>query len=125
MKWHLFRQDDPNTWPQIDCPMVIHTGWLTENEPKPFQLVRWDKQNEWFKMDSCAVVMTECCYAYINYAPSGYKTSYPVICACGNCPEGYDDDGYCMDYDNNCDCRYKKEIAEYAIEVKRIWKEFE
>lgn len=125
MKWRLFRQDDPNTWPHIDCPMVIHTGWINENEPKLLQIARWDDKNKWFKVDSCAIVMTECCYAYISCVPSGYKTYYPIICTCKDCSEGYDDNGYCMDYDDDYICGCKREVAEYEIEEKRIWKEFE
>lgn len=124
MNWHLFRQDDPNTWPQIDCPMVIHTGWINEHEPKLFQIARWDNKNKWFKVDSSAIVMTECCYAYIGYAPSGYKTTYPTKCMRErNDRCAYDDDGYCM-LDRTYACEHKQDVAEYSLEEKRIWKEF-
>ena len=124
MKWRLFKQDDPNTWPHIDCPMVLHTGWIHENEPKSFQIARWDNENKWFKVDSCAIVMTECCYAYISYVPNAYTTTYPTKCMKNDDRCAYDDDGYCM-HDRTYACEYKKDVAEYSIEEKRIWKEFE
>jgi len=104
--------------------MVVHTGWVNENEPKPFQFARWDNKNEWFKIDNCAVVMTVCCYAYIGYAPSEYKTHEVLKCADdSNCKIGCEDDGYCM-YDF-CNCEQQRRVNEYTIEEKAIWKEFE
>jgi hypothetical protein len=121
MKWNLYNKDNPNTWPQIDCPMVIHTGWATENEPNPFKLAKWDNQNGWFKIDGCAVVMTECCYAYIGYVPNGYKTRNVTKCA-GNTDCEWCDNGYCLLRES---CKQQKEVDEYRIEEKAIWKEFE
>lgn len=124
MNWHLYKKDDPNTWPKIDCPMVVYGG-------VPFyrnllDIFKWDNTAKNFiYYDKRVMSVEECYYAYIGYVPSGYKTCHPIICTCKNCPEGYDDNGYCMDYDNEYVCGYKKEIAEYSIEGKRIWKEFE
>ena len=123
MEWHLYKSDDPNTWPRVDCPMVIalkntvrSATYCWDNEEKCFYNRHYDRdllsEDEYF-------------YAYIGYIPSEYKTHYPIICTCENCPEGYDDNGYCMDYDNDYICGCKKEVAEYVIEEKRIWKEFE
>jgi hypothetical protein len=66
----------------------------------------------------------ECYYLRIAYVPSGYKTTYPTKCTqewdkrCG-----FDDDGYCMS-DRTYACQYKRDVPEYSIEEKRIWKEF-
>lgn len=122
MKWHLYKKDDPNTWPKIHCPMV-----LCENEKVMSYLYYWDNdENCFFNRRSVrGYDFKECYYAYIGCVPSGYKTHHPIICICDNCPQGYDDNGYCMDYDNEYVCGCKKEIAEYEIEEKRIWKEFE
>jgi hypothetical protein len=123
MKWHLYKKDDPNTWPQIDCPMVVYKG----DDALNVGIYRWSKQLTMFYdgKNSQLLCCQECYYAYVGYVPSGYKTLYPVICTCKDCPEGYDDNGYCMDYNNDCACGHKKQKAEYSIEEQRIWKEFE
>lgn len=124
MKWNLYNKDNPNTWPQIDCPMII--SLYDPSDKLNLRIWTWDnKKNCFIKENQFKFFTDECYYAYIGYVPSGYKTLYPVICTCESCPEGYDDNGYCMDYDNDCACGCKKEIAEYSIEEKRIWKEFE
>ena len=122
MNWHLYKRDDPNTWPKIDCPIVIamkntvrSATYCWDNEKKCFYNRFADKE----------CIPKECFYAYIGYIPSEYKTHHPIICTYENCPEGYDDNGYCMDYDNDYECMYKKAVAEYSFEKKRIWKEFE
>ena len=125
MKWHLYKEDEPSTWPQIDCPVVVYGGI-------PFyrnllDIFEWDSvANTFVYSDKRTMSVDECYYAYISYVPSGYKTLYPTKCMCendGRC--AYEDDGYCMDYDDEYACGCKKEIAEYEIEMKEIWKEFE
>ena len=124
MNWHLYKKNDPNTWPQIDCPMVVYGG--VPFYRKLLDVFNWDNTAKNFiYYDKRAMSVEECYYAYISHVPSGYKTCHPTICTCKNCPKGYDDNGYCMDYDNEYVCGCKKEIAEYGIEQKRIWKEFE
>jgi hypothetical protein len=122
MTWHLYKKDDPNTWPKIDCPLLVYKG-----EGKYPKVYQWSPAERAFVDDHsvCNYNPKECYYAYVGYVPSGYKTLYPVICTCESCPEGYDDHGYCMDYDDDYTCGCKKEVAEYSIEEKRIWKEFE
>ena len=123
MEWHLYKKDDRNTWPKYDCPVLIankHGLWAATYV---WNNIKHCFHNR-FTEDNYADIV-ECYYAYISYVPSGYKTHHPTICTCENCPECYDDDGYCMDYDNEYVCGCKKEIAEYSIEMKRIWKEFE
>ena len=122
MNWHLYKKADPSTWPQIDCPMVVCQG-----DKVMSYLYFWDNNEHCFfnRRSIRGYNFKESYYAYIGYVPSGYKTLYPIICTCKNCPEGYDDNGYCMDYDNDYICGCKKEVAEYEIKEKRIWKEFE
>lgn len=126
MKWHLYKKDDPNTWPKIDCPMVVWTGE---------DLFLCDWYNDYRKMfDLCEVIdpcfyerlrdLTELYYAYIAYVPSCYKTLYPTRCTKESyCEYGYDDDGYCMA--ENQQCYFAKLVPEYEIEEKTIWREFE
>ena len=121
MKWHLYKEDDPNTWPQIDCQLLVY---FPKSERFSLDCI-WDSEDH-FLMDRYGLIDFECYYAYIGYAPSGYKTLYPTKCMRendGRC--AYEDDGYCMDYDNEYACGCKNEIAEYKIEMKEIWKEFE
>ena len=124
MEWYLYKRDEPNTWPQVDCPIIVYL--CNPNGIINLDVCKYNKEQNWFvREERCNFFINKCYYAYINYVPSGYKTHYPIICTCDNCHEGYDDDGYCMDYDNDYACGCKKKIAEYSIEQKRIWKEFE
>ena len=124
MEWHLYKKDDRNTWPQIDCPIVVY--FCNSNGIINLDVCKYNKEQNWFiREEKCNFFINECYYAYISYVPSGYKTHYPIICTCDNCSQGFDDNGYCMDYDNEYVCGCKKEIAEYSIEMKRIWKEFD
>ena len=126
MKWHLYKKDDPNTWPQIDCPMVVYYPYKQYYDSADcIILCCWDNDRDCFYTATESWDKRELYYAYIGYVPSGYKTCYPVVCTCKDCPEGHDDNGYCMDYDNDYACGYKKEVPEYGIEEKAIWKEFE
>lgn len=122
MKWHLYKRDDSKTWPHIDCPMVI----AMKNTVRSSTYV-WDNEKKCFynRFTDQDHTPKECFYAYIGYIPSGYKTLYPTKCMREGDRCAYDDDGYCMDYDGDYTCEYKKEVAEYSIEEKRIWKEFE
>ena len=125
MKWHLYRKDDPNTWPQIDCPMVVWTGehillceWYNDDR-KMFDLAEEIDPIFYEKLR----YLTEFYYAYIGYVPNGYKTVYPIRCTQDKwCEEGYDDNGYCMAEDPQC--KFAKVVPEYVIEEKAIWKEF-
>lgn len=121
MKWHVYKQDDPNTWPQIDCPMVV-----CDKPTEVLMICVWDKDLNQFceERHSWHHDFEECYYAYIGYVPSGYKASYPTKCAYDKyCPNGFDDDGYCMN-DRTFACKYKRDATEYWVEKKAIWKEF-
>ena len=120
MKWHVYKQDDPNTWPQIDCPMVV-----CDKPTEVLMICVWDKDSNQFceERHSWHHDFDECYYAYIGYVPSGYKTLYPVKCMRGDDNRcAYDDDGYCM---FESECKFAKEAPEYSIKEKAIWKEFE
>lgn len=126
MRWHLYKKDNPSTWPKIDCPMVVHWSYKQYNDSDHIIFIgRWDNDKKQFYTPKKWWSEAELYYAYIGYIPSGYKTHHPIICTCDNCPEGYDDNGYCMDYDNEYACGCKQEIEEYSIEEKRIWRGFE
>ena len=123
MTWRLYKKDDPNTWPQIDCPMLVYL--YHANGDMNLWICKWNKDKKWFIRDEmCNFFTEECYYAYIGYIPSGYKTTYPAKCTRDDrC--GYDDDGYCMLEAENQHCEFAKTVPEYSIEEKRIWKEFE
>ena len=123
MEWHLYKRDDPNTWPQIDCPMVVCLYY--PNGKMNLWICKFNyAKNMFVREEVCTFVTEECYYAYIGYAPSGYKTHRNTKCTDdSNCRIGCCDDGYCM-YDF-CECEFQKEVDEYSIEEKRIWKEFD
>lgn len=124
MKWHLYKKDDPNTWPEYDCPTVVM--WK-EGKNDYGALCRWNNKKKRFYNKIYPVMHDECYYAYIAYIPVGYNTFTPTICT--NKKHGYMcdqyDDGYCMYRDFHSNCEYQKTINEYSVETKRIWKEFE
>ena len=125
MKWHLFKKDDPNTYPEIDCPMLVYAGNFKGNEM--FYICKWGDYCDFKELDGMSWYFDECYYAYIGYVPSGYKVFNPIVCT--NKKHGYTcdeyDDGYCIYRDLHPNCKYQKEVNEYGIEVKAIWKEFE
>ena len=116
MKWNIYKQDDPNTWPKIDCPMLAYLP-----ESGSVSVCWWNDEDKCFD-DTYGILDFDFYYAYIGYVPCGYKTHSVARCANDvGCMIGCADDGYCM-YDYNCEQR--TEMNEYEIEEKRIWKEF-
>lgn len=119
MKWHVFKKDDPSTYPEIDCPTIVCLNDLT------VVTCKWDNISKIFYNDE--FVFTDgCFYAYLSYLPNMYTIHHPMGCGYGDrcyCPHGFDDDGYCM-----CDDRFKCEHQvvrnEYEIMMRRVWKEF-
>ena len=125
MNWHLYRKDDPNTWPEIDCPMLIYKSnfdslhiWKWKSSVNKF--ITYETEREINYTD-------ECYYQYIGYVPNGYTAIKTKKCGFWN--EGccqYQDDGYCFDLPRNMTCKHIMEVTEYVLEDnKRIWKEFE
>ena len=133
MNWHVYRKDDPSTWPEIDCPMLV-CRWFSDILYE-LKIMYWDRDKSLFyyttHMGMSICEEDELYYVYVGYIPNGYQVLHPVKCGCvdenGNeyrCPYGMDDDGYCM-YDEEI-CEYKKIVNEYALNDNlRIWKEFE
>ena len=123
MNWHLYKRDDPNTWPKIDCPMVVCL--YHPNGEMNLWICKWNRNNNWFIREEVVNFYTkECYYAYIGYIPSGYKTHEVLKCMDdSNCKIGCEDNGYCMYYE--FECEQQRKVNEYSIEEKRIWKEFE
>lgn len=125
--WHVYRKDDPNTWPKIDCPMLIYVKYGEETEF--LHICIFDKRFKKFygisslKNADHAFAFAECYYQYIGYIPNGYKaieTKKCILCK-GTCE--YEDDGYCVDAPEDKDCIFCKEVTEYSLnDFKRIWK---
>lgn len=126
MNWHLYKKDDLNTWPDIDCPMLVYYPYKQYNDSEDNVFTcHWDNDTKQFYRPTKWLDEKELYYAYIGYVPCGYKTCYCTRCAqADHCEEGYDDNGYCMS-DSTFACEHKIDIAEYSIEMKAIWKEFE
>ena len=123
MTWHLYKSEDSNTHPKIDCPMVVYGG-------APFyrnllDIFKWDNNTKNFiYYDKRVLSVDECYYAYIGYVPSGYKTHEALKCVDdSDCKIGCHDNGYCMYYE--FECEQQRKVNEYSLEEKRIWKEFE
>ena len=122
MTWHLYKKDNPNTWPKIDCPMIVCFQKSLNDEMELHMCKKFVKGFGIFMFQDGGTCGVECYYAYVGYVPSGYKTLYPVKCMKKGMRCADDDDGYCM-FENKCE--FAKTVPEYAIEEKRIWKEFE
>ena len=118
MRWHVFKLDDPETWPKYDCPIAVCKS--IDDWPEMFW---WNKGNRTFENDYKEVKFSKCFYVYFTYLPYIEKECH--VTKCGyykeNCPYGHDDDGYCM-CDEDFECEYKKAKTEYALGLKRIWK---
>ena len=123
MEWHLYRKADKNTWPEFDCPMLMYDP-KSEGEWHGLFLASWDNNIHRFVEDTFDEVMynNELYYAYIGYVPQGYRILKPTKCNINACV--HYDDGYCMGYNVPGVCQCGWEENEYAIENKRIWKEF-
>lgn len=124
MSWHIFRKDDPNTWPKIDCPILIYDeNWCN------FYICKWKQDLNKFIEPNRKILhyWNECYYQYIGYVPNGYKVIKTKKCS--EYPEmlcEYVDDGYCFDAPDDMSCEFCKEVTEYSLnDLKRIWKKFE
>lgn len=124
LTWHLFKPGDPNTYPKIDCPMVVCYYSHRSNEMELRMCKKYVTESGPFMLQDGGVIFTECYYAYIGYIPNGYKTHEVLKCVDdSDCKIGCHDNGYCM-YDE-FECEQQRKVNEYEIEEKRIWKEFE
>lgn len=118
MKWHLYKRDDPNTWPQVDCKFIV-----CDSRQNVF-ICNWNNDRKMFFTSMSWCDKDEYYYGYISFMPSGYTTKYPIKCMNKNdCYQGYNDDGYCVV--RNTTCKYAKIVPEYTIKEELVWKEFE
>lgn len=122
MNWKLYRKDDPNTWPEIDCAMVVYDDAYCD-----FYICKWNNEFKKFVEPEKKIVhyWKECYYKYIRYIPNGYKTIKAKKCTLYRGACAYEDDGYCFDAPEGTDCMFCKEVTEYHLcDNKIIWKEF-
>ena len=121
MSWHVYKKDDPNTWPEIDCPILVYDDVWCE-----FHICKWNHIISRFFEPREKLLHTwkECYYQYIGYVPNGYKAIKTQKCSCKRKCE-YEDDGYCFDAKEGMNCMFCEEVTEYSLnDNKRIWKEF-
>ena len=129
MNWRLYRKDDPNTYPEIDCPMdaciYVSDGVYL------IKIVYYDINANVFYYFECMnrynVKSDELYYRYIGYIPNGYQTIKTKKCSAY--PEKlceYVDDGYCFDAPDGFNCEFCQEVNEYALNDNlRVWEEFD
>lgn len=115
MYYKVFKMDDPDTWPELNCPLLV---WKPNQEwPYIFQ---WDPKEHCFIDDRVTYRPKMCFYKYIGYMPYIERELHPKKCT--NKDRCYDeDDGYCLYIG---ECEYQKEVTEYALGSKPIWKEY-
>jgi hypothetical protein len=124
MEWHLYKPDDFNTYPKIDCPMVVCFKSHCSGEMELRMCKKYITGFGIFMFQDGGTYCTECYYAYIGYVPSGYKTHEVLKCVDdSDCKIGCHDNGYCMYYE--FECKQQRKVNEYSLEEKRIWKKFE
>ena len=122
MNWHVFKRDDPSTWPEIDCPMLVHCDLFNT-----LYVCKWDNDiNKFFEeIDYNKRFLhhfKECFYSYIGYLPYIEKECHPAKCKGDKYLCSEYDDGYCLGDDLGCKCM--EVVTEYSLGHKRIWKEF-
>ena len=126
MTWRLYKRNDPNTWPQIDCPVLVYDSFKQYQDSKENVFIcYWDNDRKQFYTPLKWCDKDEYYYTYIAFIPSGYKTVWPIKCTKGRncCEDGYDDEGYCMA--DNLECKFGQAVPMYNIEEKSIWREFD
>ena len=121
MNWHVFNRDDPETWPEIDCPLLV--CW-TDGEKYRLYNAKWDKEDKQFVRDLRWIVFYkgDIFYTYIDYIPYIEKELHPAKCKDNRYLCSHYDDGYCLGEDTKC--KGIEIVTEYSIRHKRIWKEF-
>lgn len=122
MIWHVFKIDDPETYPDMNCPMIVCQS--PDDWPEIYQ---WDNIEHVFINDYQTKKLNRCFYSYVGYLPYIERELHPVVCGCSSdftCPYGSDDNGYCL-FDDDFKCGFMKPKTEYSIGYKRIWREWE
>ena len=122
MNWKLYKKDDPDTWPQIDCPILVYDEYWCD-----FHICKWNNEiNKFFEPKNKLLhYWKECYYAYIDYVPEGYEETKVKKCnSFTNTRCQYEDDGYCFDLPRHSQCKYMVEETEYSLAMKRNWRDF-
>lgn len=122
MNWHVFKKDDPSTYPDIDCPMLV--CW-TNSDRYLLYNARWDNEVNKFMNSDFRWILFEkgdIFYSYIAYIPYIEKVLHPIKCDMKYKIGEHEDDGYCLCGNK---CKGKCETTEYSLGLKRIWKDFE
>lgn len=122
MNWNVFKRDDRETWPKIDCPLLV--CWTDGNRYR-FYDAMWDNEGNKFMRDYHWMWFEDgdIFYVYLGYIPHIERECHPYKCKenrylCSNY-----DDGYCFGEDTKC--KGIEVATEYSIGYKKIWKEFE
>ena len=120
MNWRVFKRDDPDTWPEIDCPLLV--CWTNGDDYRLYN-AKWDSEDKQFIRDLRWIVFQkgDVFYTYIGYIPYIERELHPIKCAQERPRCAHYDDGYCL---CKTKCKSQKEATEYSIGHKRIWKEF-
>lgn len=116
MNYKVFKMDDPETWPELNCPLLV---WKP-NQAWPY-IFQWDPKGHCFLDDRVTYRPKMCFYQYIGYMPYIEKECHPIKCGFNDWICQSYDDGYCM-----CDekCGDQKKVTEYMLGSKPIWKEY-
>jgi hypothetical protein len=115
MSYKVFNFDDPNTWPKLNCPLLV----FLKNDDWPL-ILQWDNEIHCFVDNHRSYYPIQCFYKYVGYMPYIEKELHPTKCM--NTDRCYDeDDGYCL---HKGGCEYQKEVTEYLLGSKPIWKEY-
>ena len=121
-EWHIYKKDDPNTWPKINCPILVYDeNWCD------FYICKWNQELGRFVEPKSKLLhyWKECYYQYIGYVPNGYRVHKTKKCTLRKGMCEYKDDGYCFDAPEDMNCEFCEEVIEYYVDGnKRVWKEF-
>ena len=115
MKWNVFNRNDEETWPTLNCPILVSKS--TNSFPQVYQ---WDKNNNLFINNNEVYKPHICFYQYITHLPYIAQESYVMKCKIYDTRCDYEDDGYCL---NKEQCKYKQKTTEYLLSYKSYFKE--
>lgn len=122
---HVFRRDDPSTYPELDYPMLVYTEGKDGNFG--LSIRTWNKTEKAFNsFRGCTYVLptldVQCFYEYITHVPYIEKELHPIKCLSSNPRCCHYDDGYCMAKNG---CKSAKVVTEYMLGLKQVPKEIE
>ena len=116
MNWHVFKRDDPNTWPQVNCPMLV--CWTNNNDYKLYN-VKWDDEKQCYMHDLKKVMFYEgdVFYSYIGCIPYIQKECHPIKCGIDRHLCVHYDNGYCL---SEKKCKGQEVATEYMLGFKSV-----